>query len=245
LVAVLSVAGLSKRFGQIVVADALDLSVDRGECLGIVGPNGAGKTSVFNLIDGSLAPEAGAITMDGHDIRTLAQHERVRAGLSRAYQIPQPFVDLSVYENVLAAAMFGAGLHDGEAAAHAVSVLKQTDIWHRRSMIAGALPLLDRKRLELARALATRPHLLMLDEIAGGLTELEVHELVALIKTFKSTIAIIWIEHVAAALLAVADRLIALNFGRKIADGEPRAVMASREVREVYMGGAAGGTSQH
>jgi len=233
---VLRVAGLAKRYGAIVVADGVDLDVARGECLGIIGPNGAGKTSLLNLIDGSVRADGGTVTLAGRDVTRLPQHRRVRLGLARAYQVPQAFPDLSVYENVLAGAEFGAGLTGGGAARAAVEVIERVGLGAQADRLAGALPLLDRKRLELARALGARPKLLLLDEIAGGLTELEVGELVGLLRAIKQDVAMAWIEHVAHALLAVADRLLALNFGACVAAGTPAAVMADARVREIYLG---------
>ena len=232
----LRVENLSKRYGAITVADNVAFEVAHGECLGIIGPNGAGKTSLLNLIDGSVPPDNGRVRIDGQDVTRIPQHRRVRLGLARAYQVPQAFANLSVYENVLVAALFGAGLRAGVAAGHAAGVVVRTGLAARADRLAGDLPLLDRKRLELARALATRPRLLLLDEIAGGLTDPEVGELVALLRALKQEVAMLWIEHVAHALLAVADRLLALDFGACIASGAPQAVMADARVRAVYLG---------
>ena len=235
LAPVISVERLTRRFGQITVADELSFSVDHGECLGIIGPNGAGKTSVFNMLAGAIRPQAGRIVFDGRDITDASQHARTLMGLGRTYQVPQPFAQLTAYENVLAAATF-SGRSRGTEADLARSILVRTGLAKRADLPAGSLPLLDRKRLELARAMALKPRVLLLDEIAGGLTEAEVMQLVTLIQALKPELAIVWIEHVTNALSAVADRIVAINFGRKIAEGRPADVMAHPEVQEVYMG---------
>ena len=232
---VLSVKNLSRRFGAITVADNLSFDVAHGECLGIIGPNGAGKTTVFNMLAGNVKPQAGTITLDGRDITAFSAHARTLAGLGRTYQVPQPFGKLTTFENVFAAAAFG-GRAGHKAADRAREVLERTGLAARADKVAGSLPLLDRKRLELARAMALEPRLLLLDEIAGGLTEAEVNELVALIRELKPGVAMVWIEHVNHALSAVADRILAINFGAEIAMGPPAAVMRDPAVLEIYMG---------
>jgi branched-chain amino acid transport system ATP-binding protein len=236
MVDVLRVAGLNKSFGAIRVADDLDFGLALGECLGVIGPNGAGKSSVLNLIVGLIRPDAGSISLDGHDITELSPHRRVRLGIGRAFQIPQPFPHLTVYENVLVAATYGGGLLGAAATGWAMDVLRRTSLDGKADRLAGALPLIDRKRLEFAKALASRPRLILLDEIAAGLTEPEVERLIELIASVKADHAMIWIEHIPHALRAAADRILVLNFGRKVLDGPPREVMESRTVREIYMG---------
>jgi branched-chain amino acid transport system ATP-binding protein len=232
----LRVNGLCKSFGAIKVADDLAFEIGSGECLGIIGPNGAGKSSLLNLIVGLVRPQTGSIVLDGRDITHLAPHQRVHLGVGRAFQIPQPFPHLSVFENVLVAASFGAGLRERDASAWAMDVLGRTALATKADQLAGALPLIDRKRLEFAKALASRPHLILLDEIAAGLTEPEVARLVEVIASVKADHAMIWIEHIPHALRAVADRVLVLNFGRKVLEGPPAEVMRSRIVREIYMG---------
>jgi branched-chain amino acid transport system ATP-binding protein len=232
----LEVERLSKRFGAIIVADGVAFSLDRGQCLGVIGPNGAGKSSLFNLILGVVAPDAGSIRLDGREIVGARPHQRARLGIARAFQIPQPFPHLSIYENVLAAASYAGGLHGGEAEGWAMDVLDRVHLAGKANAIAGAVPLLDRKRLEFAKAIASRPKLLLLDEIAAGLTEPEVEELTASIIAAKADHAIIWIEHIPHALKAAADRIMVLHFGRKLLEGAPGEVMESRIVREIYMG---------
>jgi branched-chain amino acid transport system ATP-binding protein len=235
---VLSFENVSKSFGALKVTDGLTFSVEQGEALGILGPNGAGKTTVFNLITGGLAPDSGEIRFKGEDIARLAPHKRCRAGIGRSYQVALPFEGMTVFENLLVGAMYGGELRTTrEANERCVDLLDKTGLLEKANRIAGSLTLLDRKRLELARALATRPELLLLDEIAGGLTEGEAHALVDLVNDIRAQgVTIIWIEHVVHALLAVASRLLVINFGALLAEGEPRPVMASPEVKRVYMG---------
>jgi branched-chain amino acid transport system ATP-binding protein len=236
---ILDVEGLSKSFGGIVVVDDLSITVGRDEAVGLVGPNGAGKTTVFNLVAGDLRPDGGRVHFDGADITGVRADRLCRAGIGRTAQVPRPYGGMTVFENVLVGAVFGTGSPRSERAAlgPALAALEQAGLAGRANTVAGRLGLLDRKRLELARALATQPRLLMLDEIAGGLTEAEVLELVETISAIRGQgVAVVWIEHIVHALLAVVDRIVAMSFGRKIAEGEPREVMASRAVQEVYLG---------
>jgi branched-chain amino acid transport system ATP-binding protein len=234
---ILALTRVSKRFGALRVTDDISLSVQAGETLGILGPNGAGKTTLFNLISGDVRTDAGSVEFDGRDITREPPHKRCRLGIGRSYQIPQPFVAMTVFENLVAAASFGASKPEGETYQRAVEILRETGLLPKANRLAGALTLLDRKRLELARALATEPKVLLLDEIAGGLTEHEARELVDEIKRIKTQgVTMIWIEHVVHALLAVADRLFVINFGQKLADGMPEEVMNNPEVKRVYMG---------
>ncbi len=233
----LSLENVSKSYGSLLVTDDLSFSLSRGEALGVIGPNGAGKTTMFNLITGDARPDVGNIRFDNKDIVGLSPSDRCRAGIGRSYQIPHPFAGMTVFENVLVGGTFGAGRSESAASADCVAILEQTGLLSTANTLAGALTLLDRKRLELARALATGPDLLLLDEIAGGLTEHEVHDLITTINDIRSTgVSIIWIEHIVHALLAVVDRLIAINFGKLLTEGDPSEVMASPEVQEVYMG---------
>lgn len=234
---ILTLSRLSKRFGAVVVADGLDLEVRAGEALGVLGPNGAGKTSLFGMITGTLRPDAGRVTFDGADISALPPEARCRRGIARSFQIPQPFGGMTVFENLLVAASFGGGLSERAATPRCLEVLDRCGLAAKANARAGALTLLDRKRLELARALATAPRLLLLDEVAGGLTEHECVSLVALIQDVRAGgVSIVWIEHVVHALLSVVDRLVVLYGGKFIAQGEPRGVIDSPSVRELYMG---------
>jgi branched-chain amino acid transport system ATP-binding protein len=233
----LTVDKVSKRYGSLQVTRQVSFQVAEGETLGILGPNGAGKTTLFNLISGDAGIDAGAITFAGRDIAGLRPHQRCRAGIGRSYQVPQPFGNMSVFENLVTAACFGGGLAEAEAWDLAADILAKTGLLAHANKPAASLTLLNRKRLELARALATRPRLLLLDEIAGGLTEHEAQELVEELRRIKAGgTTMIWIEHVVHALMSIADRLLVINFGEKLAEGEPAAVMADPEVRRVYMG---------
>ena len=233
----LALASVSKSYGALKVTDDISLAVEAGETLGILGPNGAGKTTLFNLISGDVRCDHGSVHYEGRDITALKPHQRCRLGLGRSYQVPQPFGHMTVFENLVTAACFGAGQPEHEAWETALGVLRQTGLLANANKPAGGLTLLTRKRLELARALATRPKRRLLDEIAGGLNEHEAQQLVDELTRIKAAgITMIWIEHVVHALLAIADRLFVINFGCKLAEGEPRAVMADAEVQRVYMG---------
>lgn len=233
----LALHAVSKSYGALKVTDNISLSVAQGETLGILGPNGAGKTTLFNLISGDTKVDAGQVVFKGDDMTAVSPHLRCRSGIGRSYQVPQPFSNMSVFENLVTAACFGGGETETQAWETAFEVLQQTGLIAFANQAAGSLTLLNRKRLELARALATRPELLLLDEIAGGLTEHEAQELVQELKRIKNTgVTMIWIEHVVHALLSVADRLFVVNFGQELAQGLPHEVMNDPEVKRVYMG---------
>lgn len=233
---ILEARGLGISFGALRVLHAVDFDVQKGEVLGILGPNGAGKTTLFNLISGDLQSYEGELLFKGQRL-SGPPFKRCAAGIGRTYQIPQPYSKMTTFENLLVAASFGGGMSEAESYDRCAQILAETGLSKSANTLAGSLTLLDRKRLELARALAIDPSLLLLDEIAGGLTENEGQELVALIKRIRdSGVTIVWIEHVLHALMAVADRLIVLNFGEKIAQGLPAEVIENEEVRRVYMG---------
>ncbi len=237
---ILRLDNLTRSFGSLKAVDSVQLEVARGEALGIIGPNGAGKSTLFNLITGLLKPDSGAIHFDGGDITHARPRARCIAGIGRSFQIPHPFENLTVFENLLVAAIHGRRQREPQVVEACGDILERTGLIGFANRPAGTLNLLGRKRLELARALASAPRLLLLDEIAGGLTDAECGELVQLVQAIqKSGVTIVWIEHIVHALVAVVSRLVVLNFGRKIVEGEPRTVMASDEVREIYMGIAA------
>ena len=237
---VLELQGVSKAFGSLVVIADLDLVIEEGEAVGVVGPNGAGKTTMLNLTAGSMAPDRGRVLFRGQDVTRSKPHRHCRAGIARTFQVPRPFRGMTVYENVLVAATYGAGTSGQEREALAAETLQRTRLTGRANALAGSLTLLQRKQLELARAWATAPDVLLLDELGGGLTEPELEALVATVSDLRATgVAIVWIEHIVHALLSVVDRLVAIAGGRKLLDGDPREVMASPELRDVYLGEAA------
>jgi branched-chain amino acid transport system ATP-binding protein len=237
---ILRLDNLTKSFGSLKAVDDVHLEVTQGEALGIIGPNGAGKSTLFNLITGLIKPDTGIVEFDGRNITHAPPRKRCIAGIGRSFQIPHPFENLTVFENLLVAAIHGRAQPEAQVVDPCGDILQRTGLIGFANRRAGTLNLLGRKRLELARALASAPRLLLLDEIAGGLTEAECAELVQLVRDInQSGVTIVWIEHVVHALLAVVSRLVVLNFGRKIVEGEPRSVMASAEVREIYMGIAA------
>jgi branched-chain amino acid transport system ATP-binding protein len=232
---ILSLENLNKRYGALVVTDGVSLTVAKGEIVGILGPNGAGKTTLFNLIAGTVRPDSGRVIFKGDDISSLGAANRCKRGISRSFQVPHPFNGMSVFENILVGAAFGRTAADPEA--YALSVMELTGLKTKANHLASSITLLERKRLEMARALATEPELLLLDEIAGGLTESECQSLLAAIRdVHQSGVTIVWIEHVVHALLSVAKRLVVLNFGKLIVDGAPQDVMNSKDVKSVYLG---------
>jgi branched-chain amino acid transport system ATP-binding protein len=234
---VLAGTGLTKRYGDLTVLDSVDFTVAEGEAVGIVGPNGAGKTTLLSLLSGSTPATSGHTSLLGADVTHARPEVRCRRGIGRAFQVPRPFGGMTVLENVLVGASFGGGLHGARGEERAIDVLELCGLLPLANRRAESLGLLSRKRLELARALATRPRLLLLDEIAGGLTEAECQALVGTVAAIhRGGTTIIWIEHIVHALLAVVGRLTVLNFGRKIAEGEARGVMDLAEVREIYLG---------
>jgi branched-chain amino acid transport system ATP-binding protein len=233
----LQLDGVSKLYGALKAVDGVSLAVDDGEALAVIGPNGAGKTTMFNLISGDVAPSQGRIMFAGADMTALPPYARSRRGIGRSYQIPHPFANMSVFENLLVGAIFGGNSTERESYQRCSDLLKVTGLHSKANVPARTLTLLQRKRLELARALAIQPKLLLLDEIAGGLTEYECNELVKTIKDIHAHgTTIVWIEHIVHALISVASRLVVMNFGQILTQGEPSEVMADRRVREVYMG---------
>src|SRR5882757_2297884 len=228
---------VTKRFGRVVIAEDLSFTVGPGEVVGIVGPNGAGKTSLFGLISGDLSPGAGQISFDGRPVTKLDAAARCRLGIGRTYQVPRPFTDMTVFENALVAAQQGGGLRRKASYGAAAAALERTELAGEANVPAGRLGLLARKRLEIARALATGPQLLLLDEVAGGLTDPEVTVLVEIVRGINAEgIAVIWIEHVVRALTSLVSRMTCLYGGEFIGDGTPAEVMSNPRVREVYLG---------
>jgi branched-chain amino acid transport system ATP-binding protein len=236
---VLSTSGIHNRFNALVVLEAIDFSLRANEAVGIVGPNGAGKTTLLSVLAGAHPPTSGTIHFRGADVTGLPAAERCRLGIVRTHQIPQPFSGMTVFENVFVAAAHGGQLHREAAHTQAIEAIGLCGMMRLANRRAETLGLLDRKRLELARALGANPSVLLLDEIGGGLTDAEAGELVATIRQLRAAgLAIVWIEHIVHLLLRVAERLICMDAGRIIADGEPRAVMADRAVISAYLGGS-------
>jgi branched-chain amino acid transport system ATP-binding protein len=233
----LELVGLGRRFGGLNVIKGLDLTVNEGEILGIIGPNGAGKSTLFNLIGGNLAPNAGRIVYAGRDITRMTTWHRCRLGIGRTFQVPRPFHQMSVYENVLVAAVHGSGSTVARAKGRAQAALEQSGLWSKQNLPAGRLSLLDLKRLELAKALALTPKLLLLDELAGGLTDAECNGLLEIVREVHDRgTTVVWIEHVIRALSRIAGRLVVLYGGNVFASGTPNEVLADARVKEVYLG---------
>ncbi len=241
----LKVAGLTKRFGGFTAVDNVSFNVDQGEILGLIGPNGSGKSTIFNMLSGTLAPTAGSIRFDGHEIAGLPPHRIINRGIGRTFQIPRPFRRLSIFENVALAGFYGQGRHSRarafEAAERALQLVGlPTD--HRAQV--GGLGAAGLKKLELAKAIATGPKLLLADESLGGLDENEMDQAAEMLHRIRVElgITIIWVEHIMGVLMRVVDRVMVLDHGEKIAEGLPGAVAADARVIEVYLGTDAAAT---
>lgn len=233
----LEAKGLAKSFGKVVTAKEVSFTVAAGQVLGVVGPNGAGKSTLLSLVTGALPVDAGTITFQGREVTRMPAARRAALGIGRTFQVPRPFGGLTVFENVLVGAGFGGGARGKAAHRQAWAALDTARLTAFANTQAASLRLLDRKRLELARALATRPHLLLLDEIAGGLSDQELPELIQIVKDIRdSGTGIVWIEHIVHALLQVVDELVCLAQGDIVASGDPHEVMTSKEVAAVYLG---------
>jgi branched-chain amino acid transport system ATP-binding protein len=233
----LEIEHVTQSFGSLTVLNDLSFSVATGEALGILGPNGAGKTTLLNVICGEVTPKSGSIRFDGRDITRAPAAQRCVGGIGRTYQVPRPFGGMTVFENALVAATFGRGAGERDSHALCRDVLERTGLFALRDQLASKLRLLDRKRLELARALCTSPRLLLLDEIAGGLTDAEVSSLLQTLASIRTQgVTIIWIEHIVHALASTVDRIMAMNFGSKLIEGAPHEVLNSKAVQEIYLG---------
>jgi len=232
------VSGVAKSFGSLAVLTSVSLAVGAGEAVGVVGPNGAGKTTLLDLLTGTGRPDAGRVWLHGTDVTRLPPPLRARMGLGRTFQVPRPLGDLTVFENALVGAMLAGGLRGRPAYGAAYEALTRTGMAGQANTRSSALRLLDRKRLELARALAMRPRVLLLDEIAGGLSDPETEILIETIRSVNAGgTTIVWVEHVIRVLTAVSARLVCLADGRVLADGRPAEVLASDEVRAAFLGG--------
>ena len=234
---ILIVEKLTKRFGNLAAVANLSFNVDEGEILGMMGPNGAGKTTVFNLITGVYAPSEGKVIYKGTDVTHFSASNRCRLGIGRTYQIPRPFENMTVFENLLVGAEYGGQMKGGAAHALSSEILEFTGLLSKKDWFAGKLTLLDRKRLELARALSTKPALLLIDEVAAGLTEAEVEKLLEIVKAIRNKgVTIIWVEHILMMMNKGVDRLLVINGGQWLMCGDPKECMDSKEVQEVYLG---------
>jgi len=236
---VLVASGVSKRFNAFVAVDRVDFALGVDEAVGIVGPNGAGKTTLLNVLAGAYPPSNGTVRIDGRDVSRLDAASRCRLGIARSHQVPRPFAEMTVFENVFVAASAGGGIAGTRAYDASIDALRLCGMLAVGNRKAAALGLLDRKRLELARALGTGPTVLLLDEIGAGLTDSEANELVAIVRELRGRgIAIVWIEHILHVLLQVVTRLICMDAGRVIAQGVPDEALKDPAVVEAYLGSA-------
>ncbi len=234
---ILTVEKLTKSFGKLMAIHDLSFELNRDEILGIIGPNGAGKTTLFNLITGEIKPNQGKILFNGTDVTYGQTYDKCRMGISRTYQIPRPFLNMTVLENLLVGAVYGAGIGSKQAKLKCEEILKKTHMLSKRNTLAGSLTLLDRKRLELAKALSTNPNLLLIDEVAGGLTESEVEEVLEIIHSVrKEGVTVLWVEHIMMAMKKGPDRFLVMNAGQKLFCGKPDEAFESEEVHQVYLG---------
>jgi branched-chain amino acid transport system ATP-binding protein len=234
---ILVIDKLTKWFGNLAAVNDLSFNVEQGEILGMMGPNGAGKTTVFNLITGVHPPTGGKVSYQGRDVTHLSAPHRCRMGIGRTYQIPRPFENMTVLENLLVGAEYGGQLKAKEARALCAEILDFTGLSAKKDLFAGKLMLLDRKRLELARGLSTKPSLLLIDEVAAGLTEGEVERLLEIVKAIqKKGVTIVWVEHILMMMNKGVDRLLVISGGQSLMCGDPRECMESKEVQEVYLG---------
>jgi branched-chain amino acid transport system ATP-binding protein len=236
---ILEAEGVTKYFGGLTAVSQVDFGVDQGEVVGLIGPNGAGKTTLFNLISGSLAPREGAIRFNGQDITGLKPHRICKMGLARTFQSVKIFANMAVLDNVLLGSMFGTsnGMSSADAARESTELLEFVGLSAVRAIPAKDLTLVNQKRLEVARALATKPELLLLDELMAGLNPTEVAEAMELVTRIRDKgITILMIEHVMKAIMSICDRIMVLHHGKKIAEGTPQEIATSKTVVEVYLG---------
>jgi branched-chain amino acid transport system ATP-binding protein len=236
--ALLAVQGVTKRFGGFTALDSVDLNIGVGERLGLIGPNGSGKSTLVNCITGVYIAEEGAIQFDGHDISRLPAHQRIRRGLARSFQIPKPFGSMSVVENLCVPLMYaGAKRSESDARSEAMQILKDIGLDARANEKSSGLTQVDMRKLELARAMAAKPKLLISDEAMAGLSNMEVDDIIKLLLKLKEqNIAVIMIEHIMRAVVNFSDRVVVLDAGKKIAEGDPQSVMKNPLVEKAYLG---------
>ena len=234
----LEVAGLTRRFGGLVAVDDISLALQPGEIMGLLGPNGSGKSTVLNLISGALRTDAGSICLQGREIANVAPHRIARSGVARTFQLVRVLPSLNCRENVIAGLAFGRRSAWGHAAElRAEELLARVGLAGRATTMTGELTYIDQKRLELARALALDPQLLLLDEWLAGLNPTELQEGIALVRSLRGEgVTILLVEHVMDAIRSLCDRCVVMNAGRKIAEGAPDAVLADAEVIRAYLG---------
>ena len=234
---ILTFKNVNAGYGRVQILNDLSFEVKKGDVYGVIGPNGCGKTTMFNALIGLIIPTQGEITFNGQNVTKMPANARCQLGIGRTYQVPRPFEGMSVFENVLVAAVHGAKCSEHEGREVALEALKLTSLYEKREIRAGELPLLDRKRMEIARALGTKPQLLLLDEVAAGLTEAEVQDVMKMVADLKAAnYSIVWIEHVIQTMVESTDVLMCMAEGHNLLVGEPREVMNSKLVEEVYLG---------
>ncbi|MBP2646184.1 MAG: lptB 3 [Firmicutes bacterium] len=234
---VLKVEDIGISFGSNHVLKSMSFELGENEVLGVIGPNGAGKTVMLNILTGILRPTKGKITFLGEDVTQKTITERCRMGFGRTFQVPRPFEKMTVFENVIVGGVYGDSLREKEAKKRALTITEMIGLGDKRDWFAGKLGLLDRKRLEIARALASNPKILLFDEVAGGLTESEVSDILDIVRMVKRQgVSVVWIEHVLKTMREGTDRVLCLAEGRDVVCGLPEEVMQSKEVHEVYLG---------
>lgn len=234
---ILTIDNVSKSFGGLVAVNEVSFSLAAGQILGLMGPNGAGKTTLVNLICGFYKPDSGTIRFNGRDITTLPAHKVSHSGLARTYQIPQPFGELTVMQNILVAAMYGKGMNQAAAEHMAPEILERTDLVDKRDIIAKEMPTIALKRLEVARALAVDPKVLLVDEAAAGLNEAELPRMLEILENIRqSGVSLILIEHVMKVMREAVDTILVIDEGSAIAEGTPEEVMKNQKVIECYLG---------